>query len=168
MRLALMVSFEIGSSQLTMGGRSEMNDWSSRTANRLGKQYADKSTIDATFLEEQRLKREFGPSLWREVVEEIKVNCEEPNKDMGAKVATLDFLSNEINALGTTAYGTNKLIARFNPGQSIIDWETKDSSGQFEVAIGPDGRPSFHQKTGVGLVPVSKSVAEHMLNALFQ
>lgn len=170
-----MQSFTIGvrfSITVERAGVSDMSDWSNKLVERIKNQQQNKATEDAAFLERQRLKGTFGPSLWNEVIAETKKYCDEINAEAGDNIAVIQTTPQRwITVRGKTTRGVKEVTADFNPEQSILFWRSGSKSKQYEVCIGSNAKAAFYPlgDNGEPLItaPVAaQKIAQEMLDAL--
>ena len=156
-----------------------MSDWAKRLADQVKTQQARQASDEGKFLEIQRLKKEFGPSLWGAVVAEVKSGCAEMNREVGSNVAVIEETgSNELSVRNENRT-PRRLHSHFDADRAQIAWEVSplqnggSARGHYEVGIDPkDGRAKLYPlgPGGVNLFAPPSSFSEivdHMLSALF-
>jgi hypothetical protein len=132
MKVTLTLTAEMESPRFI--GRSvviTMNEWPTQMADRIRKQQSEKANDNAAFLEQQRIKKEFGPLLWQQVVSEAKNNCTRLNMELGGKVATVEATPiSELSIRATTSHISR--VRRRAQGAVLPHdrcWRTDDSMG---------------------------------------
>ena len=150
-----------------------MNDWAQKMADRIRKQQSEKSTDNAAFLEQQRMKKEFSPLLWQQVVSEAKNNCTRLNAELGQQVVAIEATPSSVLSIrARTPQGNRTLKAEFDAETYILSWATGDSTAKYEVSVGSDRKAQFYpissDEPTIAWVPVSaKYIADEMMTALF-
>ncbi len=151
-----------------------MSEWSHKLSEHIKLQMAEKSNQNSVFLEHQRLKKAFGPSLWHNLIKEVKNHCDDLNRDMGRDVAIVESESSSwLNVRDAAFHDSNGLRVTFNQEQCRLQWRTDVDSKpkEYEVSIGDGGRAAFYRlnETGdLGATPSSpQNIAKEMLNNLF-
>lgn len=150
-----------------------MNDWAQKMAERIKKQQNEKASDNAVFLEQQRIKKEFGPLLWQQVVSEAKNNAVRLNTELGQSVATVEVTpSSELSIRAKTASGNRVLRAEFNFETNIMSWSVGSRAVEYEVNVGPDRKAQFYpmanDEPAIAWIPVSaKYIADEMMTELF-
>lgn len=156
-----------------------MRDWVKGLADQVKKQDAQQATNDAKFLETQRLKKEFGPTLWRDLATEVRDGCAELNQEIGSEVAVVRDTPESELSISNRNIPQRRLTAHFDSDKALLTWEVTplknggSARGNYEVTIdgngkahlhhlGPHGEKSFEE-------PSSPSeIAEHVLGVLFR
>ena len=158
-----------------------MNDWTKEPADKVKKQQDQKVANDAKFLEIQRLKKEFGPTLWKGLVAEVKNSCNVMNQQIGniAAAVTAPTPDNELKVRNENT-PARQLSAHFDVDKAQIAWEVSPlqsggtAGGHYEVGIDPkDGAAKLYPlgPGGVNLFAPSadfSEIAQHMLTTLFR
>jgi len=156
-----------------------MNDWAKRLADEVKKQQDQAASDNAKFLENQRLKKEFGPVLWRGVVAEVKNGCTAMNRELRSNVAVVvDTSENELN-VRNEKIPERRLTSSFDVDKALVAWDVRplrsggSAQGHYEVAVDKDGKAQLYQQGPHGeslLVEPSSfaEIAERMLAFLFR
>ena len=107
-----------------------MNDWTKEPADKVKKQQDQKVANDAKFLEIQRLKKEFGPTLWKGLVAEVKNSCNVMNQQIGniAAAVTAPTPDNELKVRNENT-PARQLSAHFDVDKAQIAWEVSPLQG---------------------------------------
>ena len=157
-----------------------MNDWAKQLADEVKKHQDQETRNDAKFLEIQRLKKEFGPTLWEGLVAEVKSNCNAMNQQVGSDVAVIEPGPASELRIRNTNTSQRRLTSYFDPDKAHVTWEVSplqnggSARGYYEVAIDPkDGVAKLYElgPGGVRLFAPPSSfseIAQHMLTALFR
>ena len=75
-----------------------MNDWSKTTADKLKAKQKTPMTQDENILEQQRLKRANGDTVWSDVRSALRTECESLNREMGEQILAFEVApSSELN-----------------------------------------------------------------------
>jgi hypothetical protein len=156
-----------------------MNDWAKRLADEVKQQQGQAASDNAKVLETQRLKKEFGPILWRGIVAELKHGCAAINRELRSDVAVVVNTSeNELKVRNENIL-ERRLTCSFDVDKGLVDWDIRplrsggSARGHYEVAIDKDGKAQLYQQgphgeSLFGEPSSSSEIAERMLAFLFR
>jgi hypothetical protein len=168
MRLRLDVTAELCVLENDGRGAWQMNDWAKNWAGKIKKRHDDRTLHNAKFVEEQKLKKEFGPPLWATICEEVKTRCEALNNEMNEQILTYQFTrQGEISVIGNLDGKRKELRAAFNQQTSTINWESAGHRNSLSLKVSDDGTGAAFYGGEVTMVPSTpQSIARQMLDPL--
>jgi hypothetical protein len=157
-----------------------MNDWAKKLGDEVKKQQDQKTANDATFLETQRLKKEFGPTLWEGLVAEVENSCGTINQQTGKTVVVISPTPDDELKVRNENIPARQLTAHFDTDKAQLVWEVApllsggSARGHYEVAVDSmDGKVKLYPLGPGGVstfAPPSSfsEIAQHMLTALMR
>src|SRR5438067_3393532 len=105
------------------GGVLAMDDWAKKWAGKLRKREEDSRITDAKFVEQQKLKKEFGPPLWAELCEQVNAKCEALNKELHNQVLMFELTRQGEMIVITSLHSKRKeLRVAFNQETGTLSW----------------------------------------------
>jgi hypothetical protein len=109
----------------------ESNDWSDVVADSLKKQQEAQQLCDRKFVEQQRLKRAWGPRLWMEVSKQIEVCCAALNQSRGEQILTFKpGIENDVIVVYAKVLGKHhELSVEFDGEQGRLTWQASRTIG---------------------------------------
>jgi hypothetical protein len=166
MRLRLGMIAEVCVLENDGGGVSKMNDWAKDWAKKIKKRHEDRALHGAQFVEEQKLKKEFGPPLWDAVCGEVKKQCEALNHEIGSQILTYELTRHgEISVVGNLDGKRKELRAAFNPVTGGLNWESAGHKDSLVLSVSSDGTEATFV-WGMRVPSTPQSIARQMLDPL--
>jgi len=143
-----------------------MTDWSEKIAAELRKRRKTKTTDNAISLEEQRIRTEQTPALWKAFKEAVIKNCNDLNATMKENILVCEVTpANEISIRAHIEDRTFFLKAHLNPEWGLLfQSDGPGGNGQSDTQV-YQGKLQFSE----GGLPLSPdSLAGIMLHTLFE
>ena len=146
------------------------HEWAAEWAAKLKRKQAEASLKDANFQERQRIKRDQGPGLWREVVQSLNNKCVLLNNAMSEEI-----LGPDPEPITSTPYQVS-LILRSHGSVSrlkvcfaqkadrvIAECTVGPTERKWELAVNQAGKAHFQE----GMIPAApEEIAERSLDML--
>ena len=125
--------------------------WQKDIAAKVKRQQEKQKSDSAKFIETQRIKKEFGPTLWQAVLDEAESSCVTINRQVGNDVVAEDSSPPNSMVFRNTNHPGRQLSAKFDPEKALLLWKVEGlpsgatAGGQYEVAVdNRDGKAKFY------------------------
>lgn len=170
---SLQVNFSIV--YRTHGIKGErMDDWDKNQAANLKKAIADSQSKDDIFQERQKLKRQFGPGLWKEVKERVGERSSTHNTEMKQDVLEVNPTPSDTLEVGASVKGAKvSLKAKFENDLGPLEWyvhtvpsSSPNPSGKLFLQVDQEGNVGFGEIENSTTTLDADGVAKHLLGAL--
>jgi len=144
-----------------------MSDLAKKIAARLKSTHEARAIQDETFVEQQRLKRANGNSVWLDVRNAIIAECRDINREMGQQIAVCEeTASGELNVGVIINEAPRKLHVEFSKEGLQTNRNCGNRHGHWHLATTGSGQVTFVR--GQEQAPISpKEIADDLINIIF-
>jgi hypothetical protein len=145
-----------------------MSELSQEIAAKLKADQQAQTIQDAKFVEQQRLKRVNGWSVWKDARDAVKSECEELNRDTGRETAVFEVApSSALTVRATVGERQKQLRAEYDAEGHVLQWECGNQRGRWHLATLGNGSVTFVRGQEAASI-TAQEIAEQLLKTLFE